>query len=68
MKLKGAEYQGNKMGVYKKLGRSQWCLGRPSYSKRNSGDDDYLYYVESESGFEGWVVGPTVCGAVVSTL
>ena len=43
------------------MSKSQWCSAdRPVY-KQAGGKDNYLYYLSTDDGWHGWMVGSSQC-------
>ncbi len=59
IQIRNTRYQGVREGIYT-LYNERECNGRASYVQEGS-DPNYIFYVETSDGWNGWMVGSTWC-------
>ena len=61
VEIKNTLYQQTRNGLYKVLPEAQWCSPeRPTY-RQSSSESNYMYYLSTADGWQGWMVGSDKC-------
>ena len=59
IEVSNTQFQHEVVGRYALLPKTMMCNGRQTYQK--VGDEEFIYYLDTDDGFRGWMIGTHFC-------